>query len=275
MTLARISGFRLVTQRLERLAAFYAALGFAIGEERVIEPDERTLLGSGGHATRRTMRIGSARVDLDCFAEAGAAYPRGSNAASLCFQHLALVTSDIAASWANAQAAGALPISRDGPVTLPPSAGSVTAVKFRDPEGHPLEFLQFPDMAAKGWTGTGVLGVDHSALSVANVAAAQAFYENAGLTRGDATFNQGPTQERLDGLDAVRVDVVPMMPAQPTPHVELLGYRSPVGVPCSAWLPTDVAATRIVWQGAAPALLRDPDGHLHQVEADRPRAALS
>lgn len=38
--------------------------------------------------------------------------------------------------------------------------------QVRDPEGHPLEFLQFPRGANPDWQGTGIMGIDHCALSV-------------------------------------------------------------------------------------------------------------
>ena len=182
------------------------------------------------------------------------------------FQHLALVASDVGEAWAKARAAGATPISRGGPVTLPPSTGSVTAIKFRDPNGHPLELIHFPDATAKGWNGEGLLGIDHSALVATDLAASQSFYVGFGLTPGEATLNRGSTQSALDGLDGALVDVVPVMPAHRSPHVELLHYRSPANAPDAPWAVADIAATRIVWRGDAPALLRDPDGHLHQVE---------
>ena len=40
--------------------------------------------------------------------------------------------------------AGWTTISTDGPQLLPASSGGVTAYKFRDPEGHPLELIAFP-----------------------------------------------------------------------------------------------------------------------------------
>ena len=115
------------------------------------------------------------------------------------------------------------------PVTLPISAGGVTAVKFRDPEGHPLEFLQFPRGANPDWNGSGIMGIDHSAISVSDVAASRRFYARLGLSEAGATVNQGPTQDALDGLDGVEVEVVPMNPADKPPHVEMLGYRHPIG----------------------------------------------
>ena len=265
MKLARIAGFRLVTQDPDRLLRFYAALGFTVAGETGIAASEMAMLGLSGGGRRWTMRIAAITVDLDCFDAAGLAYPQGADAASNCFQHLALVTNDVDRAWTTARAAGAAAISRDGPVTLPDSAGGVTAIKFRDPEGHPLELIRFPDMAARGWSGQGLLGVDHSAIVVSDLTASCDFYATAGLAKGKATLNQGASQAVLDGLDAPCADVVPMQPADAPPHVELLHYRRPEEDSRKPWAVNDVAATRIVWDGPASALLRDPDGHLHQM----------
>ena len=150
------------------------------------------------------MSLGGSRVDLESFDHPGRPYPDDATACDLVFQHLALVTDDAEAAWRRARDAGATPISRERPVTLPKSAGGVTAVKLRDPEGHPLEFLQFPRGANSDWKGTGVMGIDHSAISVGDVAASRRFYARRGLSEADATINQGPTQDALDGLDGVR-----------------------------------------------------------------------
>ncbi|UAK23864.1 VOC family protein [Sphingomonas nostoxanthinifaciens] len=266
MTLTRITGFRLVTGDLDRLERFYDALGFALGERGPIGEGELRLLGRSGTGERLTMRLGPSRIDLDRFDPPGRAYPIEANAADLVFQHLALVTDDAAAAWAWAKAAGAIPISRECPVTLPASSGGVTAVKFRDPDGHPLEFLQFPPNTNPNWAGSGILGIDHSAISVADLAASRRFYADHGLSAARATLNQGPAQVALDGLDSVVADVVPMHPAATPPHVELLAYRHPRGRAQAPPEVDDIVATRIVWLGDQTALLRDPDGHLHQVE---------
>lgn len=269
MSWSRIAAFRLVTLDPERLLPFYAALGFGVEQPASIATSEMALLGVPGRGTRWTMRLGPSRVDLDRYPRSGRPYPAEADAASLCFQHLALVTSDADAAWSRAQMAGAVPISRGGrPVKLPASAGGVMAVKFRDPEGHPLEFLSFPDGSAKGWPGRGILGVDHSAVSVADGAASRAFYGDRGLSKGDPTLNSGPTQVALDALQDVEVDVIPMRPSDEPPHVELLHYRRPVAKSCGPVSVEDVAATRIVWSGYRPDLVRDPDGHLHELSAE-------
>ena len=131
----------------ERLAAFDAGLGFVVGKPVTIAAEEMALLGLEGSGTRVPMRIGDQQVDLDRFDQAGRAYPADIAATDLRFQHCALVTDDAQTAWMRARALGATPISTGGPVTLPAASGGVTAIKFRDPEGHPLEFLQFPACA--------------------------------------------------------------------------------------------------------------------------------
>ena len=266
MTWRRIVEFRLVTADLDRAERFYAALGFVPGDRAPIAPDEMALLEIPGGGTRQSFALGPSRLAIDLYQTAGRPYPPGAGGDALIFQHLALVCDAADAAWAKARAAGAVPISRSGPVTLPATAGGVTAMKFRDPDGHPLELLQFPDGAAKGWPGRGLLGIDHSALSVSDVAASRRFYAAHGLVEGHPSLNHGPTQEALDGLDGVRVEVVPLDPPETPPHVELLGYLSPKGRAFGPIAANDIAADRIVWQAGRRELIRDPDGHLHQLE---------
>ena len=261
-----IVGFRIVTPDLDRAAMFYSQLGFTLGARTSITVDDMTLLGLEGAGTRQAMMLGPSRLDLETFEQPGRPYPAEADAASPIFQHFALATDDAAAAWRIAERAGAVPISRDGASTLPPSAGGVTAVKFRDPDGHPLELLQFPDGAAHGWRGSGLLGIDHSAISVGDIAVSELFYASKGLRRREASFNHGPTQVALDGLDGVQVDVVPLQPSATPPHLELLGYRHPKDRVFGLLAPNDVAATRVVWRAGETGLARDPDGHLHQLE---------
>lgn len=261
--LTAIKAFRLTTAIPERLAAFYTGLGFVVGAPIPISAEEMALLGLAGSGTRLPMRIGDQRVDLDWFDQAGACYPADGDAADLRFQHLALVTDDADAAWARARALGATPISAGYPITLPASSGGVKAVKFRDPEGHPLEFLQFPTGGAVAWRGEGIIGIDHSAISVADASVSRAFYAALGLEPHRTTINDGATQDALDGLAHVTVDVVPLFPPRAAPHLELLGYHSSQGRTAPSRAANDIAATRIVWAADRDALLRDPDGHLH------------
>ena len=260
-----IAGFRLVTAQPQLLLTFYQAIGFITGETRRIPAAEMAVLGLMGVGWRCPMTLGESRLDLDTFDLPGRRYPDRTNASDLVFQHLALVTDDAYAAWRRARGAGATPITRGDPVTLPQSSGGVTAIKFRDPEGHPLELLEFPAGSNPSWQGRGMMGIDHSAISIADLAASRRFYETHGLAEGKRTLNQGSTQVALDGLDGVEVVVLPMNPPDKPPHVELLGYRQPAGRPHQPLAANDVAATRIVWSANRDALVRDPDGHLLQL----------
>ena len=265
-----IACFNLVTSDLRRLAAFYRdILRLTLeGNEQPIAHSEMELLGLTGTGRRQMFTVGSQCLAIDEFTPPGRPYPDGGNAASLWFQHLALMVDDITA--AHAGLSGTDPISVGGPQLLPPASGSIQAFKFRDPDGHPLEFLQKPGRGAHSPAQL-IIGINHSAISVADADASLAFYRDFGLRPGSRTFNHGPEQDRLDGLPGARVDVVPMIPPCPAPHLELLGYRTPGGARGPIPRANDVAATRIVWRAGDAGLFRDPDGHLHQLEAEPPR----
>lgn len=268
-----ITDFRLVSQDMKRLTRFYEdVLGFSVdGPDHSIDIEEMTVLGLNGAGRRQGIRIGGQHLSIDRYDEPGRRYPRDSDAASLWFQHLALVVPDVAKACSRLR--DAAPISVDGPQHLPPSSGGAHAYKFRDPDGHPLELLQFPaNDTPKAWRGRQpeaqqiAVGIDHSAISVNDAEASIAFYRVLGLEEEEGSLNKGPAQHRLDNLTDVEVSVVPMAPPRAPPHVELLAYRRSKGDRAEELNPNDVAATRIVWRGAEAELLRDPDGHLQQVE---------
>ena len=265
----RVVAVRIVAHDPEALTRFYVeVLGAEAGTDAAIPPAEAALFGAG---ERRTLRIGVQRLDIDAFAEPGAPYPSYIAANDPRFQHIALVTVDIDAVFIQALEAGAQSISQGSPVRLPKASGGATAVKLRDPEGHPFELLALP---SGPWDGVepnarGIRGLDHSAVTVTDIDVSRRFYAELGLAERGATFNQGAEQAALDGLDAPHVAVAPLFPAGETPHLELLGYQA-LTRPTAAVADRDVAATRVVWSvphTAGIALLRDPDGHRHLLQA--------
>ncbi|RYB07096.1 VOC family protein [Lichenibacterium ramalinae] len=267
---------------------FYEALGFvAAAEPAPVDGAQLALLGvEGARAERLAMRLGAQEVGFLRFDPPGRPYPADSTSTDLWFQHIAIAVSDMAAAHAAALAAGAVPITRGGPQTLPPNTGSVTAFKFRDPDGHPLELLHFPDgTGAPAWHESAAaapspfLGIDHTAVSVSDPARSAAFFAGLGLTARDGSLNAGPEQERLDDVDGDTCRVVPLIPPEAPPHVELLGYRTGQRRPMPAGTRgDDIWATR-VWievaslsgdgltraaalpGGLRAALVHDPDGH--------------
>lgn len=254
---SRIARIALNVADLDVSARFFeAALGFETGP--IVDASAAACAVFGVRAMRtRILRLGAEAIELACFDPPGAPYPRGATAADLVFQHFAIVTADIGESYRRALPLVPAAISRDGPVHLPARSGGVTAWKFRDPDGHPLELIQFSNHRAPG--------IDHSALAVAGVAPSIAFYEALGFAVASRQVNVGAEQDRLDGLSGAEVDVVALAPPAATPHVELLGYRHPRGRPAPQEGPTAIAATRLVLEIAAddpgPVLRHDPDRH--------------
>ena len=264
----RLTRFCLTTSDAPRLASFYeAAFGAARSKrQRVGGAVFERLMGVRGGGARIVLKLGDATVELIEFDEPGDVYPTRASAADPIFQHFAVVVAAMAPAY---ERLGAAPsrsaITRHGPQTLPAGAGGVTAFKFRDPEGHPLELLAFPKAATPvRWrtdkTDGACLGIDHSAIACADTARSIAFYQRLGLTVSAQTVNRGSEQANLDGLARPRVEVVALTPPDPCPHIELLGYGG--ATPGGVMRNNDIAATRLVLEGGTVAsALSDPDGH--------------
>ena len=238
-----IAALRLLSPDPGRLADFYrSALGFAVDAD--------------GH-----LRLGAQRIEL--VATPRTAAPGGL---SLGFQHFAMVAPDIEHAFARLQGThGWRAISTSGPVHLPHRSGGVTAFKFRDPDGHPLELLHFPDGEAPapwaGAAGPDLLGIDHTALVVADTARSVAFYEALGFRAQPGSLNHGRTQAQLDGVPAPVAEVTPLTCDGAPPHLELLCYRTPAAAPADLAC-DDPLATRTLLSGVPGDLpARDPDGH--------------
>lgn len=255
---------------VRRAVAFYCeGLGFEIA-------------GSEGALGETVLALGTERIVLvEC--EAGTAPPAvvGHNVR---FQHLAIVASDMGAAFERLQKLAPVAISSCGPQRLPAASGSACAFKFRDPDGHPVELIEFPPghsaahwNAASRRTDGPTRGIDHAAISVFNADCSIAFYEQLGFRLGSRQINRGVEQARLDGLadSGVEVEVVALIPPQSvTPHLELLAYHTPK--PTHGDVDGHATADRLVWQAHAtretfsptldrrqPVTVEDPDGHLN------------
>jgi catechol 2,3-dioxygenase-like lactoylglutathione lyase family enzyme len=288
----------MICREPERSADFYeAAFGFARSKEASSAgAGSAGLLDVPGATARAiTLLLGEQEIALVAIEPPGRSYPAAVTGRSRLFQHFAIVVADMAAAYARLRKhAGWTTISTDGPQLLPASSGGVTAYKFRDPEGHPVELLAFPrDATPARWQKSSAaecLGIDHSAISIADTERSLEFYQRLGFRRTGGSNNRGPEQDKLDGLADARVEVTALAPPRcPTPHVELLCYRDNANGQPALPATNDVAATRLVMtveneatlqalcakspaallrppvrfeDGAVRAMLRDPDGHL-------------
>jgi catechol 2,3-dioxygenase-like lactoylglutathione lyase family enzyme len=240
------------------------------------------------------LRLGSEVIRLIRAQPGGRRYPADVAGWNPLFQHIAIVVADMALAYTHLSTLpGWRPISTSGPQRLPATSGGVSAFKFRDPEGHPLELIAFPSGAVPSQWRTAsqdvCLGVDHSAISVASTATSIDFYESLGLDRSGSSLNFGREQAMLDDVPDAVVEVTALTPAQTTPHIELLCYQGDFDRRVPAQAVNDATATRLVLtveshaaleavcahassallsgpelreDGLYRALLHDPDGHL-------------
>lgn len=232
---SRLRRMARTTPDLARATAFYRdALGFQVRHERFLEgPCWSELTGIPAVRGRSVlMCLGEQELELVRFEPPGRPYPNHSCATDPWFQHIAIVVSDMGAAYEHLRGYRYRPISAGGPQQLRPNTGSVVAFKFRDPDGHPLELIQFPPgTGAPRWQHQGALflGIDHSAITVADLRQSIGFYNGLlGFRVAAQSVNSGRAQEQLDGVAGDVVDVVALAPAAPgPPHVELLGYQQP------------------------------------------------
>jgi catechol 2,3-dioxygenase-like lactoylglutathione lyase family enzyme len=235
----------------EVLADFYqAAFGF-LRPGRGLKPAI-----SGGVE----LRLGNQAIRLIRAQPGGRSYPRDVDGWSPLFQHIAIVVADMTRAYAHlATLRGWKPIARSGPQGLPVASGGVSAFKFRDPEGHPLELIAFPpDAVPPQWRATSqdiCLGIDHSAVSVSNTATSIEFYESLGLDRSGGSLNVGREQAMLDDVPDAVVEVTALSPAQTTPHIELLCYQGAFDRRVRAQAANDATATRLVLTVESRAIL--------------------
>ena len=281
----RLGALRRVVRDLAASVAFYRhGLGFrVVGDVGV--PALRGVV---------VLALGNERIELVA-AHAGVRWPAQAEAPGVRFQHVAVVAGDMARAYDQLQSVAPVPISRGGPQQLPEASGGVRAFKFRDPDGHPLELIEFPAGSGdRRWHSAQArrehgptLGIDHAAICVSDAERSIAFYKRLGFTLAARQRNVGAEQARLDGLDLSEVEVIALRPADlpgtagdSGPHLELLAYLTPQPAAARAGKARggyQITQDRLIWQLAgaqAPALLADPDGHLNEFIAANDKQRL-
>lgn len=253
------------------------------------------------------MRLGEQQLELTQFLAPPDArpIPVPSHSNDLWFQHMAIVVRDMDEAWSRLRARGVRSMS-PRPQTIPssnPVAGGIRALKFRDPDGHNLELLWFPEGKDRaGWNDRReglFLGIDHTALTVGNTDGSLRFYRDLlGLSVAGGSLNRGVEQEWLDHIPGAQVRVTGLVPRGGPPGVECLEYERPGegrsypadSLPTDLWhwqttlVVADVEAAAVALRPFVPfisagvavlddrpgewpkrLLIRDPDGHALQL----------
>ena len=232
-----VAAVGLTVSDMDRSVDFYTTvLDFekVTDHELTGEPYE-TLQGVFGTRQRVVrLRLGEEFLELTEFlAPRGRPAPVDSRSNDHWFQHVAIIVSDMDRAYARLRRFKVGHAST-GPQRLPetiPAAAGIRAFYFRDPDGHPLEVLQFP--AGKGgarWQrgyGRLFLGIDHTAIVVGNTAAILAFYRDVlGFRVAGESLNFGAEQERLNNVQGARLRITGLR-ASAGPGIEFLEYLSP------------------------------------------------
>ncbi|HSF68442.1 MAG TPA: VOC family protein [Nitrospiraceae bacterium] len=295
---------------MDRSVAFYRdVLTFKpVSDVEVDGPEYDKLWGIFGLRARVVrMQLGEQQLELVEFLSPPdlRPIPMPSYSHDLWFQHIAIVVRDMDEAWAQLRKHHVRQIS-PRPQTIPVSnvaAAGIKAIKFRDPDGHNLELLWFPE--GKGnpiWKQPGsnlFLGIDHTAMTVRSTESSTKFYRDLlGMTVAGGTLNMGTTQQYLDSLPGARTRVTGLAPKVGPPGLEFLEYELPTaGRPFPAdshptdlwhWQTTlvvpdvEAAAAEVHGMGQMISsgvvtlpdkalgfgkgfLVRDPDGHVMQL----------
>jgi catechol 2,3-dioxygenase-like lactoylglutathione lyase family enzyme len=302
-----VAAVGMTVSNMDRSMAFFSdVLTFEkVSDQELSGGEQERLTGLFGVRMRVVrMRLGGEEIELTEFlVPRGRPVPVDSRSNDRWFQHVAIIVSDMDAAYARLRQHRVEHASPE-PQRLPdwnPNAGGIKAFYFKDPDGHPLEVLQFP--AGKGdpkWRAPSdrlFLGIDHTAIVVSDTEASLAFYRDTlGLRVAGESTNYGPEQERLNNVFGARLHITALRAAR-GPGIEFLEYLTPrngrgaSGIQANDlahWETTvttadeDVALERFVKQrvilvspavaalggpaGFAKGLLvQDPDGHAVKV----------
>src|SRR6266540_5281972 len=240
---------------MDRSVEFYSALTFQkVSDIEVLGEQYEHLEGVFGARMRIVrMQLGNEYVDLTQYlAPPGRLIPADSRSNDLWFQHIAIVVRDMDQAFDKLRALKVQFVST-GPQTLPPSikaAAGIKAFYFRDPDGHNLEIIYFPpgkgDPRWQEKTDKLFLGIDHTAIGIANTEASLKFYRDLlGVRKAGESENFGTEQEHLNQVFGAHLRITGLR-ADSGPGIEFLEYLTPRD---GRSRPADVHANDIVhWQ---------------------------
>ena len=180
------------------------------------------------------MRLGNESIDLtEYLAPKGRPIPVDSRSNDRWFQHIAIIVSDMDEAYRRLRE-NKVEHASTGPQRLPDwnkNAGGIWAFYFKDPDGHPVEVLQFPpDKGPEKWHRPGdklFLGIDHTAIVVDSTDTSLGFYRDLlGMRVVGESENYGTEQEHLNNVFGARLRITALR-ASSGFGIELLEYKAP------------------------------------------------
>ncbi len=180
------------------------------------------------------MRLGDESIELtEYLAPKGRPIPVDSRSNDRWFQHIAIIVSDMDKAYRLLRQ-NKVEHASSGPQRLPDwnkNAAGISAFYFKDPDGHPVEVLQFPpDKGLEKWhrrTGKLFLGIDHTAIVVWDTDASLKFYRDLlGMRVAGESENYGTEQEHLNNVFGAHLRITALR-GTTGPGIELLEYLAP------------------------------------------------
>ncbi|NOT63347.1 MAG: glyoxalase [Acidobacteria bacterium] len=187
------------------------------------------------------MRLGDEFIELtEYLAPRGRPIPADARSNDHSFQHIAIIIADMARAYQWLRK-NKVEHASTGPQRLPDwnkNAGGIEAFYFKDPDGHALEILQFPEgkgdakwqRLAKEDSNRLFLGIDHTAMVVSDTEASLKFYRDTlGMRLAGTSENYGSEQEHLNNVFGARLRITALRAASPHggPGIEFLEYLAP------------------------------------------------
>jgi catechol 2,3-dioxygenase-like lactoylglutathione lyase family enzyme len=180
------------------------------------------------------LRLGDEFLELtEYLAPQGRPAPIDARSNDGWFQHVAIIVSDMDRAY-HVLRENKVKHASPSPQRLPDwnkNAGGIQAFYFRDPDGHPLEILSFPEEKGNPkWhvaTNKLFLGIDHTAIVISSTDASLHFYrDRLGLAVAGESENYGIEQERLNNVFGARLHITALR-GDSGPGIEFLEYLAP------------------------------------------------
>jgi catechol 2,3-dioxygenase-like lactoylglutathione lyase family enzyme len=222
---------------IDRSVDFYSrVLSFEkVSDNEVTGTEHERLTGVFGLRMRVVrMKLGEEFRDMtEYLTPRGRPIPLDTRSNDRWFQHITIIVRDMDQAYQHLRK-HKVEHASTGPQRLPDGnkkAGGIKAFYFKDPDGHHLEVLQFPpDKGDVRWqkkTDGLFLGIDHTAIVVANTESSLGFYrDRLGLKVLSESENLGTEQEHLNNVFGVRLRITTLRAAK-GPGIEFLEYITP------------------------------------------------
>jgi catechol 2,3-dioxygenase-like lactoylglutathione lyase family enzyme len=203
---------------MDRAVDFYSTvLSFKkVSDVEVLGAEYEQLQGLFGVRLRVVkLQLGNELIELtEYLTPKGRPIPIDSRSNDRWFQHIAIAVSDMDKAYQHLRKYKIQHVST-APQRIPdsnPAAAGIRAFYFQDPDGHNLEVIYFPpgkgDPKWQEATNQLFLGIDHTAIVVANTEVSLKFYRDLlDLKVAGESMNNGTEQEHLNNVQGARLHI--------------------------------------------------------------------